>query len=104
MTNITSTVIVLMWEEVPVMERNGIIVQYEIRYQHSTFDSERLQTMTVAASNLTASITGLEEYVRYSIEIRAFTDIGPGPYSNTVNTTTLQDGMLHTNFTVFFSQ
>ena len=87
---VTSTVIELVWEELPVIYRNGIITAYEVEYRQLTFE-QIVQNGTVNASNLTTRLTGLQEYVEYFIKIRAYTSIGPGPYSTLINTTTLQD-------------
>ena len=37
-------------------------------------------------------LEGLQEFVEYSISIRAFNADGAGPYSHAVNATTYQDG------------
>ena len=81
-----------MWEEVPAINQNGIITEYELRYQQSSFDFGQLSTVTVSAPSLNTRIMGLEEHVTYFIDIRAFTALGSGPYSDTVNITTLEDG------------
>ena len=36
-------------------------------------------------------LSGLEEYVNYSIRVRAYTSEDPGPYSDVIYETTLQD-------------
>ena len=92
-TDVYSTAIGLMWEEVPAMEQNGIITEYEVQYRQSTFESIPLtQSVNVSAPTLTLNLTGLEEDVNYSIRIRAFTAVGPGPYTIDINSTTSQDG------------
>ena len=36
--------------------------------------------------------TDLEEFVNYNISVRAYTSVGPGPYSDPVTARTLEDG------------
>ena len=50
-------------------------------------------TDTITTTNLSVNITGLEEYVEYNISVRAYTSVGPGPYSDPVTERTLEDGM-----------
>ena len=78
------------WEEVPVIDRNGIITMYEVEYNQTDFDIGTTQTLTVAST--TAELTQLLEYVEYSVRVRAYTEAGFGPYSDAIYETTLQDG------------
>ena len=91
---VSSTEIEVSWEEVPAIDENGIIVLYEIQFVPlETFD-DALVTETVNTSGpvLTTNLTGLQEYVEYSISVRAYTSVGPGPYSDPVTRRTLEDG------------
>ena len=91
--NISSTAIRVTWEEVPAIDRNGIITQYEVEYNQSTFSGATMyNTTTVDSSTLTVDLTGLEEYVEYSIRVRAYTSVGTGPYSDIVIERTQEDG------------
>ena len=58
-------------------------------------------------TTFSTSLTSLESYVTYEIEILAYTRIGPGPRSSAVRATTLESGKVSTshgnNVTVFFS-
>ena len=38
------------------------------------------------------NVTGLDEYVLYNISVRAYTSVGPGPYSTPVTIITHEDG------------
>ena len=74
-----------MWVEVPPAERNGVITVYEIRYM--PLETCDRTTMSVNLTNITMTsitLTGLEEYVEYNISVRAYTNVGPGPYSDDV--------------------
>ena len=89
-TNISSTAIMVTWEAVPAIDRNGIIINYEVHFQPLQFTGE-LATDTINTTELSANITGLDKYVEYNISVRAYTIIGPGPYSDPVTERTLED-------------
>ena len=91
--NISSTAIRVTWEEVPAIDQNGIITQYEVEYNQSTFSGATMyNTTTVDSPTLMVDLTGLEEYVEYSIRVRAYTSVGAGPYSDVVMERTQEDG------------
>ena len=88
-----STAIRVTWEEVPAIDWNGIITQYEVEYNQSTFSGATMyNTTTVDSSTFMVDLTGLEEYVEYSIRVRAYTSVGAGPYSDAVLERTQEDG------------
>ena len=90
---ISSTAIRVTWDEVPAIDQNGIITQYEVEYNQSTFSGATMSaTTTVDSSTLTVDLTGLKEYVEYSIRVRAYTSVGAGSYSDVVMETTQEDG------------
>ena len=90
---LSSTVIVATWEEVPAIDQNGVITEYEVRINQSTFDEISLGDFAVInASIMALAWENLEEFVDYSIRIRAFTSVGPGPFSVVVSNRTLEDG------------
>ena len=76
------------WDEIPGLEQNGIIINYEVRIVPLDFPADTLLTTT----NLSTLVTDLEEFISYSIEVRAYTSVGPGPYSDPVTERTLEDG------------
>ena len=83
----------MTWDEVSAINRSGIITQYEVEYNQSTFSGATMyNTTTVNSSTLMVNLTGLEEYVEYSIRVRAYTSVGAGPYSEVVMERTQQDG------------
>lgn len=49
-------------------------------------------TFNVSGSDLSYTVSGLEEYCRYECQIAAGTIIGSGPYSSRVEFLTMQDG------------
>ena len=83
----------MTWDPVPEIDTNGIITQYEVEFNQSTFNE-------ISTSNLTTTnglqqmveLEGLEEYVEYSVRVRAYTSVGPGPFSVAVVNRSLEDG------------
>ena len=83
------------WDPVPEIDQNGIITTYEILYGPLiTFNGLVIGGIanTTNGSESSLVITGLEEFVEYSIRMRAYTTVGPGPFSPVVSNTTFEDG------------
>ena len=95
MTNVTSsTEVLVIWDIVTPINQNGIITMYEVLYQpQETFGGAvgPLVEMVVAPT-LSVTLTQLQEYVVYSVSIRAFTQAGPSGYTAALQARTLQDG------------
>ncbi len=92
-TVLSSTEIRVNWEEVPEVDQNGIITEYEVMYEPlMTFGM--LNTTTRTTRNLFILLNGLQEYVEYNISVRAYTNDGAGPYSVGVVRRTFEDGRL----------
>ena len=81
------------WEEVVAVDENGIIINYEVRFEPLEF-TETLTTSSVNTTNLIVVLSSLQEYVGYNISVRAYTSVGPGPYSDPVTQRTLEDRKL----------
>ena len=94
--SVSSTEIQLRWEHVPPEAHNGILTQYEVRYESLNEFNEPIppgimnKNVTPTTSNTT--LTNLEEYVTYNISIRAYTGAGPSRYSDPIDVMTLEDG------------
>ena len=88
----SSTSIQVIWSEVPAIDQNGIITEYEVEYNQTTFNVDVNQTVWVNSTS--ALLTRLHEYVNYTIRVRAYTEVGAGPYSTAVTERTQQDGKL----------
>ena len=89
---ISPTEIELSWNEVLEGERNGNITHYEIRYSQSTFSSiAGNSTILTDGPVLKLLLQNLEEFVEYTFTVRAYTVIGPGPFSPPVVNTTFED-------------
>ena len=99
----TSTDILVQWDPVPPIERNGDITHYEIELNQSTL-------MEVAASELRSTsgaqlmllLTGLQEFVEYTVRVRAYTSAGNGPFSPSASNTTLTDRELEISYMIYF--
>ena len=91
-TTISSTEILVSWDEVPAIDQNGIIILYEVQYEPLMTFGGQLMTMAVNTSNTSIVLGELQEYVEYNITVRAFTSVGPGPFSPGVNNRTFEDG------------
>ncbi len=89
---LSSTEIQVNWTEIPEMEQNGIIDKYEVMYEPQMTFNDVLTTTTVNTTNMFVTLTGLQEYVVYNISVRAYTRVGPGPYSVEVVRRTMEDG------------
>ena len=70
---------------------------YEVMYTPLETFGETLvnDTVNVSGSNMSVVLTGLEEYVNYNISVRAYTDVGAGPYSDPVTELTPEAGMCY---------
>ena len=76
------------------MDQNGIITMYEVMYQPlETFNGKiSTQTMNVSGTEMSVFLIKLQEFVNYTISVRAYTCVGAGPYSDEVTVLTLEDG------------
>ena len=80
---ISSTSISVLWEMVPLISQNGIIITYEVLLEPGVM---------VNSSDLNVTIEDLNENTIYNISVRAFTIIGSGPSSSPIVTVrTLED-------------
>ena len=89
---ISSTELSLEWEHPPSVDRNGIITSYEVFYEPLNTYSGLITNASVIVPNRSAMLTGLEENTGYNVFVRAFTSVGPGPYTVPVTSMTLMDG------------
>ena len=87
----SSTTIRVLWEEVPAIDRNGVITVYEVQYEPLETFGGQIATSTVNTSMLSINLTELQEFVDYNISVRAYTSAGPGPYSDPVTEMTDTD-------------
>ena len=57
-----------------------------------------LAVASLNTTRLQGRVSDLEEYVNYNITVRAYTSVGPGPYSDPMIVRTSEDGNGHTLF------
>ena len=102
----------VLWAEIPEIDQNGIITEYEVMYESldETFGELTDEGLIVDSANLSITLMDLEEYVEYNISVRAYTSVGPGPYSVGIVRRTFEDGItnyykaLSHYYLLFFSQ
>ena len=87
----SSTEIMVTWDEIPGLDQNGIIIDYEVQIEQLDFPADIFVDL-LNTTSLSILVIGLEEYVNYNISVRAYTSVGPGPYSDPVTERTLEDG------------
>ena len=82
----------MSWSAVPSLDQNGMITLYEVRSEPLvTFDGALATSMSNTTS-MSLVLYDLQEYVTYSISVRAYTSAGPGMYSQPIIEQTLEDG------------
>ena len=90
-TNATERSINVSWI-MDCQDRRGEITMYEVRYTSSDFGVNINQTLnTLNGDETSLQVDGLEEFANYTIEVRAYTAVGPGPYSRPMDVQTLPD-------------
>ncbi len=77
--NTSSTSILLSWEPLPVDDRNGVILGYNVTYMSS--DNDLVDNTTI---DTMINITDLLVYTNYTISVAAYTSIGSGPFDSIV--------------------
>ena len=88
----SSTTIAVMWDGVVPIDQNGVITMYEVMYTPLEDFDGAIMTRTTNVTDLCVLLMDLEEYVNYSISVRALTSVGAGRYSDPVIVLTNEDG------------
>ena len=78
------------WMMLDCQDRHGIITMYEVHYS-IVGDSVYVTVNTTNGDETSLIVVGLEEFTNYTIVVRAYTAVGPGPYSAPMDVQTLQD-------------
>lgn len=91
---LSSTVISVAWDEIPPIDRNGIITLYEVFYVPLETFGGLISPEMVNTTDLSYELVGLQEYVNYNISVRAYTRVGSGLYSAPITNETLEDSKL----------
>ena len=90
--NTSSTSISVSWSEVPVADRNGIILSYTVSYQSQTENDSGSENVLHPTRSL--ELSGLKEFVKYNITVLATTVKGDGPASGVIVVSADQDSKL----------
>ena len=89
--NSSSTSILVIWDEVPAEQQNGVITGYTITY-HSQTGNESGDVLA-GPNDHQKELANLKEWVRYNITVFASTVKGDGPASDPpIGVRTGQDG------------
>ncbi len=89
-----------MWENVPEIDENGVIIAFELFYiSLDTFNGRLVpKLVNTPASNRNVTLNNLEEYVFYNISVRAYTSVGAGPFSPFITQRTSEDSKFFYKF------
>ena len=83
--------ITVSWEEVPAIDQNGIIITYEVLLEPLETFGDLIMEQRYNSTILSLVLIDLQEFVNYSISVRAYTIEGPGNYSGAIFRMTLED-------------
>ncbi|XP_041942482.1 receptor-type tyrosine-protein phosphatase delta-like isoform X6 [Alosa sapidissima] len=99
-----ATAVALAWGEVPLGDRNGVVLSYLVCYQGngSATGNDSGGEVCVSVEERTVTLTGLQADSVYDVRVCAHTSKGPGPYSPPVQVRTgsLEEEVFATNFRV----
>ncbi|EDV22989.1 uncharacterized protein TRIADDRAFT_64052 [Trichoplax adhaerens] len=84
--------ILVSWQELIRQERNGIIIEYLIKYSHTPNQSKEVQSHEIRVNRDVSEYTlqDLKYFTKYSIRLAASTSAGVGPFSQPINIQTNQ--------------
>lgn len=85
----SSTSLLVVWEQPPEDQVNGILLGYKVTYSKYGEIDTRKQNDSVMLNFTT--ISGLDKFTVYQVNVSAFTRVGNGPEAN-VSASTDQDG------------
>lgn len=78
----------LAWGEIPLGERNGVVLSYLVCYQGNGSMGNDSGEVCVSVEERTVTLTGLQADSVYDVRVCAHTSKGPGPYSPPVQVRT----------------
>ena len=87
--------LVIAWSE-PLIT-NGNIESYDVQYRGisnpvNAVSSSFSQIQTLSVNTTMALLQDLVPFSVYNISVRAYTGVGPGPFSDEISVATLEDG------------
>lgn len=89
---LSSMAISVTWDEILPINQNGIITEYEVLYEPLETFSGLLSPLAVNTTEFIIDFMDLMPFVKYNISVRAYTSVGPGPYSEPITNRTLEEG------------
>jgi hypothetical protein len=82
----TATTLKLTWNKLNNDDSNGEITKYQVFYQlGSTVSTSSANKTVTGVDNTMVDLTGLKPATMYTVAVRAFTKIGPGPLGDPKN-------------------
>ena len=78
------------WDKPHKDERNGDIIQYQVRYTANGMTEVK---STSKMKLLLGKADGIRPHTKYTVSVSALTSAGQGPFSSPVTVTTKQHGM-----------
>ena len=78
----------ISWDPPPTLAQNGIIREYSVIIHNVKSGVD----LTFFTRHTRLNVSALSPYTTYSVKVAAIT-VASGPFTNTFNVTTLQDGM-----------
>ena len=91
-TAITSTSILASWQLPPVDSRKGDVTGFKLYFKRKGSDDSSTILFIDGASILTKTVTGLDMFTEYELQVLAFTSAGDGPKSSVKVERTKEDG------------
>ena len=86
--SMTSRSIMVTWDTIECIERNGIITNYTVVFQEQ--GGANVPGNTVG---MIFSAEGLTPHTNYTFQAAGVNDVGTGPYTNVITVTTAEDGL-----------
>lgn len=92
----SATSLLLSWKSVPLMEQNGKITKYSVLYKDVNSRGNSSEVV-VPHPQTSVLLEGLSADTVYDVRVRAFSVVGPGPYSPSIQfrTQRLDQGRTH---------
>ncbi|KAL8567567.1 hypothetical protein ACOMHN_054381 [Nucella lapillus] len=88
---VSSTQITVNWNPVPRLEQNGQILGYKVLYKPDHDGAPPMYQEVGGKGSLSVTLASLRKYVRYTIQILAYTRMGDGKLSPAVKERTDED-------------
>ena len=79
---LSPTQVILHWNPVPPIDQNGIITHYEVLFNQSSITTLPMSNY-INVTELSATVGPLQPFLNYTLYVRAYTSVGPGPFDPT---------------------